>query len=127
MAVLQTHYRRAAELGDAELAQAAAAVERIDALARRAQGAALDDSVGPNPDVITRFRDAMDDDFGTPAAMAVIFDAVSAAHQALDDGDRRRAPARLVAAVNRVDRDRGALVGGSADRATPRSTPRSMG
>ena len=52
MAVLQSHYRRAAELGDAELAQAAAAVERIDALARRAQGAGLDAAVAPNPDVI---------------------------------------------------------------------------
>ena len=72
------------------------AVERIDALARRAQGARVDDSVEPNADVIARFRDAMDDDFGSPAAMAVIFDAVSAANQALDDGDRdaRQCPRR---------------------------------
>ena len=101
MAVLQSHYRRAAELGDAELAQAAAAVERIDALARRAQGAGLDESVAPNPDVIARFRDAMDDDFNSPAAMAVVFEAVSAAHQALDDGDAARASA-LVAAVTEL-------------------------
>ena len=37
MAVLQTHYRRAIELGDAELGSAGAAVDRLDALVRRAQ------------------------------------------------------------------------------------------
>jgi cysteinyl-tRNA synthetase len=40
----------------------------------------------------------MDDDFSTPQAMAVVFDAVGAANQALDDGHLDRA-APLVAAV----------------------------
>ncbi len=97
MAVLQTHYRRAMELGDTELGAAGAAVDRLDALVRRARAVGLDPAA-PVPEVRDRFRAAMDDDFATPAAMAVVFDAVSAAHQALDDGDSGRA-APLVAAV----------------------------
>ena len=31
----------------------------------------------------------MDDDFGTPGALAVVFDAVGAANAAIDDGRRR--------------------------------------
>jgi len=90
MAVLQTHYRRAIELGDAELGSAAAAVDRLDALMRRAQANGITGSTADEV-AVARFRDAMDDDFATPAAMAVVFDAVSAAHQALSDGDHARA------------------------------------
>jgi cysteinyl-tRNA synthetase len=94
MAVLQTSYRRAIELGSAELGSAAAAVERLDALVRRAQSEGVVASE-PLAEVVDRFRDAMDDDFATPAAIAVVFDAVSAAHQALGDGDTDRAAALL--------------------------------
>ena len=97
MAVVQTHYRRAVELGDAELRQAAAAVDRLDALTRRAGAAGVGDGT-PDPGVAARFRDAMDDDFSTPAAMAVVFDTVTAANQAVTDGDLDRA-GDLVATV----------------------------
>ncbi|HSO96775.1 MAG TPA: cysteine--tRNA ligase [Acidimicrobiia bacterium] len=90
MAVLQTHYRKATELGDPELTTAASAVARLDALARR-----LPDIAGPppplDPAVVERFRAEMDDDFGTPGAVAAIFDAVSAANQELASGDPDRA------------------------------------
>ncbi|GMU79064.1 MAG: hypothetical protein AMXMBFR46_18570 [Acidimicrobiia bacterium] len=101
MAVLQTHYRRAIELGDAELAAAAAAVERLDALVRRMHAASVAPAPEPEPERVARFRDVMDDDFATPAAIAVIFDAVSAAHQALTDGDRHGA-AGLLATVREL-------------------------
>ncbi|MBM3661131.1 MAG: cysteine--tRNA ligase [Actinobacteria bacterium] len=94
MAVLQAHYRRAIELGDAELGSAAAAVDRLDALVRRAQAAGITASTADEV-AIARFRDAMDDDFSTPAAMAVVFDAVSAAHQAITDGDHARVASML--------------------------------
>ena len=94
MAVLQTHYRRAIELGDAELGSAAAAVDRLDALVRRAQAEQIVPST-PEPVAVERFRDAMDDDFSTPTAMAVVFDAVSAAHQAITDANRTRAATML--------------------------------
>ena len=98
MAVLQAHYRKAIELGDDDLARAATTVKGLDALARRARAAGVDTSVAPEPTVIALFRDAMDDDFATPQAMAVVFDAVGAANQAFDDGHLDRA-APLVAAV----------------------------
>jgi len=116
MAVLQAHHRKAIELGDDDLARAAATVERLDALARRARAAGVDPEVEAEPTVAAFFRDAMDDDFSTPQAMAVVFDAVSAAHQALDDGDLRRA-APLVAAVRELTAAVGLELdaGGSAD------------
>ena len=94
MAVLQMHYRRAVDLGNAELGAAAAAVDRLDAFIRRAQA---DGAVASASDAraVERFRDAMDDDFSTPAAMAVVFDAVSAGHQALTDADPARAATML--------------------------------
>jgi cysteinyl-tRNA synthetase len=101
MAVLQAHYRKAIELGHDDLARAATTVKGLDALARRARAAGIDASASPEPMVVALFRDEMDDDFSTPQAMAVVFDAVSAAHQALDDGDLVRA-APLVAAVREL-------------------------
>src|SRR5262245_36532657 len=98
MAVLQAHYRKAIELGDDDLARAATTVKGLDALARRAKAAGVDSSVAAEPTVVAFFREAMDDDFSTPQAMAVVFDAAGAANQALDDGDLARA-APLVAAV----------------------------
>jgi len=98
MAVLQAHYRKAIELGDDDLARAATTMKGLDALVRRARAAGVDASVKPEPTVVALFGDAMDDDFSTPQAMAVVFDAVIAANQALDDGDLGRA-GPLVAAV----------------------------
>ena len=52
---------------DAELAAAAEAVDRLDALFRRAAAAGIDPSGAPlDEPTVERFRAAMDDDFGTP-------------------------------------------------------------
>jgi cysteinyl-tRNA synthetase len=99
MAVLQAHYRRAIELGDAELVAAGSAVVRLDALFRRAATAGIDAAGAPLDDAtVERFRAAMDDDFGTPAALAAVFDAVGAANTAIDADERERA-ASLLATV----------------------------
>jgi cysteinyl-tRNA synthetase len=114
MAVLQTHYRRAMELGDRELSAAAAAVDRLDALFRRAAVAGIDPTGAPLDDAsVERFRAAMDDDFGTPAAVAAVFDVVSAANGAIDDGDRERA-ASMLATVAELAGVLGIEVGGRA-------------
>ncbi len=99
VAVLQTHYRKATELGDAELAAAAAAVGRLDALARRAAAAGITPGGPSDPATRDRFQVEMDDDFGTPGALAAVFDAVGAAHQALDAGSAERAAAYVDAVV----------------------------
>jgi cysteinyl-tRNA synthetase len=92
---LQTHYRRQMEIADKEVRDAQKAVERIDALIRRARNSNVPDAeVGD----VTRFRDAMDDDFDTPAALAFIFELVRDANTAIDEG-RVDEAAPLVATI----------------------------
>ncbi len=99
LAVAQSHYRKAMDLGDVELTSAAAGVARLDALARRAAAQGIDvGSATSSVEVTEAFRTEMDDDFGTPGAVAAIFEAVSAANQAIDDLESARA-ATLVRSV----------------------------
>jgi cysteinyl-tRNA synthetase len=100
LAALQAHYRRAMDLGDAELSAAGAAVDRLDALLRRARAAGIDVTTPERDgDVVEAFRAAMDDDFGTPGALAAgVFEPASQANQAIDAGELDRA-AVLVATV----------------------------
>ena len=88
--VLQTQYRRQMEIGEKELSDAEKAVGRLDALARRARAEGLDMNEGTLGDV-TAFRDAMDDDFDTPAAVAYVFELVRDANVALDENLRETA------------------------------------
>lgn len=89
--MLQTHYRTVMELSDDALAGAGGALDRLRAWNRRAAASGLDTSATPDPDAVARFTAAMDDDFGTPAGLAVVFDAVREANAALDAGDENRA------------------------------------
>ncbi len=89
--MLQTHYRTVMELSDDALAGAAGALERLRAWKRRAEAAGLDQAATPDPGATTRFAAAMDDDFATPAGLAVVFDTVREANAALDAGDTGRA------------------------------------
>jgi cysteinyl-tRNA synthetase len=99
LAVLQTHYRSPMELGEKELAAAEAAVAGLDNLARRARAAGIEtDGAELDAAAIGSFRAAMDDDFGTPAATAVVFDTAKWANTAINRGDRAEA-ATLVATV----------------------------
>ncbi len=132
--VLQTHYRKTMEVNPELMASARSAVQRLDALARRAsaagaQGDALgvsrDESEQPEDPALARdepsgavdaeldlptavqevledvgvrgarreaqrlrdrFQEAMDQDLGTPLAVARIFDALRRANAALDRG-----------------------------------------
>jgi len=99
VAVLQTHYRSQTELGPEEIAAAARAVDRLDALARRADGAGVVAAAGSDPTTVDAFRRAMDDDFGTPAALAAVFDAVGRANSAIDAGDTEGAATLLATVV----------------------------
>jgi cysteinyl-tRNA synthetase len=101
LAVLQTHYRKDMELGDPELEDARKAVARLDALARRAATAGVEAQGPPLDQAITgRFRSEMDDDFGTPGAVGVLFDALNAANKAIDDGDIGRAASVLATVLD---------------------------
>jgi cysteinyl-tRNA synthetase len=93
--VLQTHYRRQMEFGEKELADAEKAVEKLDGVVRRARRAELP---AARPIDLTRFREAMDDDFDTPAAVAYLFDLVRQANTAMQE-ERAADAAGLVAAI----------------------------
>jgi cysteinyl-tRNA synthetase len=93
--VLKTHYRRQMEIGAKELSDAQKDVESFDALARRARSAGVPD-VPPSDSA--EFRDAMDDDFDTPAAVAVLHTLRHEANSAFDEG-RTHDAAILIATV----------------------------
>ncbi len=102
--VLRSHYRSPIEITPQTARDAEAALARIDEMARRfgianplgeaqvvcgtTEGADLDQ------DALERFRERMDDDLDTPAALALIFDLLRDANAAGDAGDLERARTR---------------------------------
>ncbi len=96
MLLLQAHYRSPLRVGPSTIEVAERAVDRLDALGRRAESEGVADAE-PDAAVLEAFTQAMDDDLDTPRAMAVVFDTVSRAHAGLDAGTEE-GPA-LVAAV----------------------------
>ena len=100
--VLQTHYRRTMEIGSDTLDQATAALGRLDTFTDRVAIVGLLVSE-PDPTVVEHFRSAMDDDLGTPAAVAVLFDTVREANRAIDiEDDTAAALASAVATLSSV-------------------------
>jgi cysteinyl-tRNA synthetase len=97
--VLQTHYRRAMEINDDQLRAAAAAVDSLDNLVRRARAAGV--AEGARPRDAPEFVEAMDDDFNTPEALATVFSLAKEANAAIDAGNVDDA-APLVAAVREL-------------------------
>ncbi|HYU40058.1 MAG TPA: cysteine--tRNA ligase [Acidimicrobiia bacterium] len=95
MAVLQSHYRSPVEIGDRQLRAAGEAVARLDALARRARVAGIAADGALDESAVAAFRDAMDDDFGTPDAMSVVFTLARDTNTAIDEGDTERAASGL--------------------------------
>ncbi|QHM70200.1 cysteine--tRNA ligase [Mixta intestinalis] len=69
--LMSGHYRSQLNYGEENLKQARAALERLYTALRH-----TDASVQPagGEDFVTRFREAMDDDFNTPEAYSVLFD-----------------------------------------------------
>jgi cysteinyl-tRNA synthetase len=79
---LRAHYRSPLEYSEQLLEDAAAALERLRAFGRRSkvEGAVADQ------ELLARFTTAMDDDFNTPDALAVMFEAVKEGNRRLDEG-----------------------------------------
>jgi cysteinyl-tRNA synthetase len=93
--VLNSHYRSRNNLTDEAMAAAVAGVERLTTALRT-------DGAGDNPSTIdaaavrARFIEAMEDDLGTPQALAALFDLARAINRARDAGeDVRDAQATL--------------------------------
>ena len=86
--LLQTHYRKTMELNADVIAQGRAAIERLDAMARKAGAAGVTlDGDARDQQAVDEFIAAMDDDLATPEAMAVVFALARRANAALDAGD----------------------------------------
>lgn len=101
MAILQTHYRKAVELGDSELDAAAKTVAGLDALARRAASAGIDASGAARDEaIVERFRAVMDDDLNTANAVGEIFKAVTEANTAINASDAPRAASLLATVID---------------------------
>ncbi|HET6953762.1 MAG TPA: cysteine--tRNA ligase, partial [Acidimicrobiales bacterium] len=113
--VLRAHYRSPIAVTDDSLRDAAAALDRLDAFARRV--AALGDAASADADAgaLDQFRTAMDDDLQTPAATGLLFDLVRRVHTALDAGDVASAAPAAAAAFEIAAALGLALRAGAAD------------
>ncbi|MDR0782983.1 MAG: cysteine--tRNA ligase [Propionibacteriaceae bacterium] len=81
------HYRSVIEYSESALAETVTALARVDSFVDRAKQVAGDQgdvSAGSLPE---RFITALDDDLGTPAALAVLYDCVREGNRALEAGD----------------------------------------
>ena len=78
--LVAAHYRSAVEFSFEALDEAAKGFQRIESFLERVGGS----EVGEVPDA---FAAAMDDDLGTPAAVAVLFDTVREGNRATEGGD----------------------------------------
>jgi cysteinyl-tRNA synthetase len=81
------HYRSAVEFTDAALTEAAAAYRRIESFVHRAAERVGADA--GSPVLCADFTVAMDDDLGTPAAVAAIHETVREGNTALAEGDEK--------------------------------------
>jgi len=81
------HYRSTIDYHDGSLAEAEAALERIESFLTRA-GRRLEGAAVSGVEVVPEaFAAAMDDDLGVPQALGVLHETVRAGNAALDNGD----------------------------------------
>jgi len=89
--LLRSHYRSPIEITDVTMADAEAALDRLDAFARRTAplvgDAGADEPGELNESVMAAFRAAMDNDLDTAGAVDLLFRQVREANSALDGGD----------------------------------------
>ncbi len=81
------HYRQPLAFGEEQLEEAVAKVDRLRNFLR-ANPPGGDESAGSGPaaEAVSKFRDALADDFNTPRAMSVLFEFVRAANQERVEG-----------------------------------------
>ena len=84
------HYRSMIELSPESLVEASAQLERIDTFLERAKQTLAEGEFhgATGGGSVAAFRDAMNDDLATPAALAALFGRVREGNQALASGDR---------------------------------------
>ncbi|OLR89782.1 cysteine--tRNA ligase [Actinokineospora bangkokensis] len=88
------HYRSNIEYSEAALDEAVRAYQRVESFVRKVVQRTGEVAVGDLP---AEFTAALDDDLGTPAALAAVHAAVRAGNSALDSGDDAAARAEAAA------------------------------
>jgi cysteinyl-tRNA synthetase len=122
--ILRAHYRSPLNYSDQHLDDARSALTRLyTALKGLDVVPAMIDWGDP---LAARFRTAMDDDFGTPEAVAVLFDLAGEVNRSRDP--RRAALLRALGGVlGLLDRDPAAFLQGAADTAAGSLAPEAIG
>ncbi|MFP5326845.1 MAG: cysteine--tRNA ligase [Acidimicrobiia bacterium] len=100
--LLRSHYRKPVEVTPETIADAEAALDRLDSFARRFPAGAGE----PDADALEQFRGWMDDDLATPQATALMFDLVGRANSSGDQG--------AAAAAHEIAGAFGLILGGEA-------------
>jgi cysteinyl-tRNA synthetase len=77
--VLRSHYRAPIEVTRETVADAEQGLKRLDSFARRFASSV--EGVEPDANALAKFRELMDDDLATPAAIALLFDLVARANK----------------------------------------------
>ena len=113
LAMLQTHYRKVMELGDEAMEGATAALDRLDAFKRRTSVLDLDPAAELRAAEVAAFTEAMEHDFGAPAAVATIFELVRAGHTAVDNDDLAAASS-IAATIDELTGALGLVTGAAA-------------
>ncbi|WP_430227516.1 cysteine--tRNA ligase [Nocardioides coralli] len=98
--MVSTHYRSTVEFSFEALEEAATSFRRIESFLERAGQHVTGGWVAGVP---TAFRAAMDDDLGTPAAVAVIHDTVREGNRLLADGPSEELTAAYGAVLGMLD------------------------
>jgi cysteinyl-tRNA synthetase len=109
--VLRSHYRAPIEVTRDSVADAGRALERLDRFGERFADA---QTAEPDAGALARFRELMDDDMSTPAAMALLFELVTRAN-ADDDQSAAAAAFQICAAVGLELRTSSAEIDDAAD------------
>ena len=90
LAMLQAHYRSIMELSAETMKGAIGGIERIDAFFRRMLGADIRET-SIDTKAKDRFISAMNNDLGSPDAIAVIFETINSGNAALDNKNNKEA------------------------------------
>ena len=100
LVLLQTHYRGPVRIGQDNIDASVNALAGLDSFAARTS--AVSQGAIPDAEVISKFREFMDNDLDTSSAVALLFETVRRANAALDANDQ--SASSLSAAVNEICR-----------------------
>ncbi len=81
MLYARAHYRSPIEYSDDLMQDVAESLDRLDRFRDRANAGV------PDPDAVASFKEVMDDDFGTPQAVSLMFDLIRVGNRKIDSGD----------------------------------------